>query len=205
MFRPIVRGPADAASASLGDNSASAQLEYWLGERWWTCALFLDVDGTLLDIAESPEAVRVPGELRGHVVRDHATVRCFRPAGPRLGGDLVGIGVSLFLQPVTFLLRGLHFAEGVDHLTRGGGGFKVDAHHVDPGVVAVQRGLHRGPQVTGNDAPVAVQDRRQFRPLSRTPLAHHRAVHHWCNRHGQQHLVQPCIGLWRGQCLEMHL
>lgn len=65
MSRPIVRGPADAASASLGDNSASAQLEYWLGERWWTCALFLDVDGTLLDIADSPEAVRVPGELRG--------------------------------------------------------------------------------------------------------------------------------------------
>lgn len=64
MSRPIDSGLADAAIAACGDASARALLDDWLSERDAPCALFLDVDGTLLDIVETPDAVRVPDDLR---------------------------------------------------------------------------------------------------------------------------------------------
>ena len=57
MSRPIDSGLADAAIAACGDASARALLDDWLSERDAPCALFLDVDGTLLDIVETPDAV----------------------------------------------------------------------------------------------------------------------------------------------------
>ena len=63
MSRPMLQGPAGAASASPGEASASARLDAWLSDRKQAGALFLDVDGTLLDIAESPTAVCVPRAL----------------------------------------------------------------------------------------------------------------------------------------------
>lgn len=78
MSRPMVHGRAGAASASPGEASASARLDAWLSDRKQAGALFLDVDGTLLDIAESPTAVCVPRELR-------AALECLHR---RLGGAL---------------------------------------------------------------------------------------------------------------------
>ncbi|MBO3274358.1 trehalose-phosphatase [Pseudomonas schmalbachii] len=63
MSRPMVQRPVGAAIALRDDALANALLEEWLGERRQPCSLFLDVDGTLLDIAESPDAVHVPREL----------------------------------------------------------------------------------------------------------------------------------------------
>jgi trehalose 6-phosphate phosphatase len=74
----MVEGQAGAAIAPRGDASASARLDDWLDDCRQACALFLDVDGTLLDIAESPAAVSVPRELR-------AALECLHR---RLGGAL---------------------------------------------------------------------------------------------------------------------
>ena len=78
MPRSIAEGPAGTAKTSHSEVSATALLGHWLGGRESTCALFLDVDGTLLDIATSPEAVFVPHELRGALESLHE----------RLGGAL---------------------------------------------------------------------------------------------------------------------
>lgn len=64
MSGSVIQGQTGAGAASRGDASASARLNAWLSKGGAGCALFLDVDGTLLDIAESPEAVSVPDELR---------------------------------------------------------------------------------------------------------------------------------------------
>ena len=64
MTCSLYQGQAGADHAACGDASASTRLNLWLGARGQPCALFLDVDGTLLDFAESPTAVQVPGELR---------------------------------------------------------------------------------------------------------------------------------------------
>lgn len=62
MSRPASRGPVDTAMAPQSEASATALLNLWLSRPQQT-AVFLDVDGTLLDIAESPGAVVVPPGL----------------------------------------------------------------------------------------------------------------------------------------------
>nr|MBO2511827.1 trehalose-phosphatase [Gammaproteobacteria bacterium] len=63
MSLPSCGGQVDVARAMPCEASASALLAEWLSSSWQACSLFLDVDGTLLDIAETPDAVRVPPEL----------------------------------------------------------------------------------------------------------------------------------------------
>ncbi|MFR0692924.1 trehalose-phosphatase [Enterobacterales bacterium AE_CKDN230030158-1A_HGKHYDSX7] len=62
MSRPLPKGPVDTAMVPHSEASATALLNLWLSRPQQT-ALFLDVDGTLLDIAESPGAVVVPPGL----------------------------------------------------------------------------------------------------------------------------------------------
>lgn len=78
MSRSIAEGPAGTARTSHSEVSATALLDQWLGVPVPACALFLDVDGTLLDIATSPDGVFVPDELRG----------ALRTLHERLGGAL---------------------------------------------------------------------------------------------------------------------
>src|SRR4051794_13347146 len=71
------------------------------------CALFLDFDGTLVDIAERPEAVRVEPGLGATLAR----------LGERLGGALAlvsGRAIAVldgFLTPHRFDAAGLHGIE----------------------------------------------------------------------------------------------
>ncbi len=68
MSRPVSRGPVDTAMVPHSEASATALLNLWLSRPQQT-ALFLDVDGTLLDIAESPGAVVVPPGLLDALAR----------------------------------------------------------------------------------------------------------------------------------------
>jgi len=72
-----------------------------------SCALFLDFDGTLVDIAPQPEAVVVPGEL----------VRTLEQLHSYLGGAIALISgrpieqIDEFLRPLVLPAAGVHGAE----------------------------------------------------------------------------------------------
>lgn len=70
MSRPTPGGPVDTAMVPQSEASATALLNLWLSRPQQT-ALFLDVDGTLLDIAESPDAVVVPPGLLNALTHLH--------------------------------------------------------------------------------------------------------------------------------------
>ena len=76
-------------------------------ERW---ALFLDIDGTLIDLAETPEAIAVPPSL------PYALQALSRKLGGALAlvtGRSVGFADGLF-KPFHFPIAGLHGAERRD-------------------------------------------------------------------------------------------
>ncbi|MDH1013006.1 trehalose-phosphatase [Pseudomonas nicosulfuronedens] len=105
MSRPVPRGPVDTAMVPHSEASATALLILWLSRPQQT-ALFLDVDGTLLDIAESPGAVVVPPGLLDALTQLHR----------RLDGALALISgrpveeLDRLLQPLRLAASGGHGA-----------------------------------------------------------------------------------------------
>lgn len=105
MSRPVPRGPVDTAMAPHSEASATALLNLWLSRPQQT-AVFLDVDGTLLDIAESPDAVIVPPGLLDALEQLHR----------RLDGALALISgrpveeLDRLLQPLRLAASGGHGA-----------------------------------------------------------------------------------------------
>ncbi|WP_448681530.1 trehalose-phosphatase [Pseudomonas nicosulfuronedens] len=106
MSRPVPRGPVDTAMVPHSEASATALLNLWLSRPQQT-ALFLDVDGTLLDIAESPDAVVVPPGLLDALTHLHR----------ELGGALALISgrpveeLDRLFQPLRLAASGGHGAQ----------------------------------------------------------------------------------------------
>lgn len=96
-----------------------------------SCALFLDFDGTMVDIAPQPEAVRVPPPL----IATLGQLRDF------LGGAVAVISgrpiaqIDAFLAPLRLPIAGVHGAERRD----AGGAVRLVATHP---LVAVERAAH---------------------------------------------------------------
>lgn len=105
MSRPVPRGPVDTAMVPHSEASATALLNLWLS-RPQQIALFLDVDGTLLDIAESPDAVAVPHGLLDALIHLH---RGLDGALALISGRPVGELDRLF-QPLRLAASGGHGA-----------------------------------------------------------------------------------------------
>lgn len=76
-----------------------------------SCALFLDFDGTMVDIAPQPHAVHVPEPL----------IALLRDAGDYLGGAVAVISgrpiaqLDAFLEPLKLPVAGVHGAERRSH------------------------------------------------------------------------------------------
>lgn len=71
------------------------------------CALFLDVDGTLLDLAATPKSVRVPDGLTAILQR---LVLAFDGAVAIISGRLIS-EIDLLLSPLRLAASGVHGAE----------------------------------------------------------------------------------------------
>jgi trehalose 6-phosphate phosphatase len=97
-------------------------------------ALFLDIDGTLIDIAPAPELVRIPPDL-AQLIGDLTTA---------LGGALAIltgrpiVDVDRFLAPLAPVAAGVHGAEL--RMSRGGE-VQLTAEPIDPEVIDAVRGV----------------------------------------------------------------
>jgi trehalose 6-phosphate phosphatase len=120
-----------------------------------SCALFLDFDGTLVDIAPRPEAVRVPSEL----------IERLSAVQELLGGALAVISgrpieqIDQFLRPLRLPAAGVHGAErrGADGLIQ-----LLDTHPLDQ-VDAAARTLaarHPGLQLENKRGSLALHYRQ---------------------------------------------
>ena len=72
-----------------------------------SCALFLDFDGTLVDLASQPDAVIVPAGLRGTLT---ALSQCLGGALALISGRPID-QIDAFLRPLQLPVAGVHGAE----------------------------------------------------------------------------------------------
>ncbi|SIR12131.1 trehalose 6-phosphatase [Rhizobium sp. RU35A] len=109
-------------------------------------ALFLDIDGTLIDLAERPEAIVVPPDLAGHL-----DTLCGRLGGALalVTGRALPFADRLF-APLTLPIAGLHGAE-----RRRADGV-VDRVEPDPAFLALKRSLER---LTADWPGVLIEDK----------------------------------------------
>jgi len=120
-----------------------------------SCALFLDFDGTLVDLADQPEAVQVPAGL----VATLGALQAY------LGGALAVISgrpiaqIDAFLSPLKLPVAGVHGTERRD----GAGRVRLHATHPMDGVQAAAEALareHPGLRVELKRGSVALHYRR---------------------------------------------
>lgn len=151
--------PTDAsreADASPSKDQALACLKSRPGDY----ALFLDIDGTLIDLADRPEAIIVPPDLSDHLMR----------ISEQLGGALalvtgraLAFADTLF-SPLTLPIAGLHGAER----RRADG--SMDGLTTDPAFKTLKRSLER---VTADWKGILIEDK------GAAVAAHYRQAPEW--------------------------
>jgi trehalose 6-phosphate phosphatase len=105
-----------------------------------SCALFLDFDGTLVDIAPQPESVTVPSALIGTL----------RSLHEYLGGGLALISgrpiaqIDAFLEPLRFPIAGVH---GTERRAADGAVTLLSTHPLDHVEEAAKRLAAQHPQL----------------------------------------------------------
>ncbi len=114
-----------------------------------TIALFLDVDGTLIDIAATPEAVSVPAELREQL---RGLALASGGAVALVSGRAVANLDALF-APLRLPSAGLH---GFEH--RGASG--EYRRHADPSTAALEVARSAMSQLAGRHAGLLLEDKR---------------------------------------------
>ena len=133
------------------------------------CALFIDLDGTLIDIAPTPDSVTIPVELAG----------LLNELTQRLGGALAIVtgrpvgDVDRFLAPLTPVAAGVH---GAEMRLAPQGEIMDGAAPIDAEIVQAIRNLvdeHRGVFVETKRASLAVHYRqaKDLAPVLEAALA----------------------------------
>lgn len=123
------------------------------GRSW---AMFLDVDGTLLDIADAPDLVHVPE----HLPRLLDSVRCASGGALALVSGRSLADLDALFAPVLFPAAGLHGAERRDGVGR------LHFRPLDPALASVGKRLESwaatrpGTQIEDKGGAIAVHFRR---------------------------------------------
>ncbi|MGE6742230.1 trehalose-phosphatase [Allorhizobium pseudoryzae] len=123
-------------------------------------ALFLDIDGTLIDLAERPEAIVVPPDLSDHL---QALSRRMDGALALVTGRALAFADGLF-RPLSFPIAGLHGAER----RRADG--SIDGLTTDPRFTTLKRSLER---VTSDWKGILIEDK------GAAVAAHYRQAPEW--------------------------
>ncbi len=99
-------------------------------------ALFLDLDGTLVDIAPTPEGIEIPSDLVPTLTRISSALD---------GALAINTGrpiaeVDTFLSPLRLIASGIH---GSEIRTSAGGAIKNNAPLLEPAIIEAVRDLER--------------------------------------------------------------